>query len=285
VGALLCAEIIKDQTFAVSVSRQLKKETDKVIQFMDKLDRQPMDFEAYQEFWNRIMMYYYPHIQIKYVVDYLEPNILKELLPVFEEARVYAEPVFKRTEEFLITTAQHVAQINNWQTRMVLSLRQDEMEHVLQNGKLPPREEVEKRYCHAVIVSDKDGQDLLVENEAETIEKRLIKTNTNGMLKGSIAYIGKAKGTVRIILDPLQAEHFQEGDILVTGMTRPEYLPILKKAAAFVTDAGGILSHAAIVARELRKPCIIGTQHATKVFKDGDFVEVDADKGIIRLLL
>ena len=67
-------------------------------------------------------------------------------------------------------------------------------------------------------------------------------------------------------------------------MTRPEFLPLMKKAAAFVTDAGGLLSHAAIVARELKKPCIIATETATKVFKDGDLIEVDADKGVVRVL-
>ena len=57
---------------------------------------------------------------------------------------------------------------------------------------------------------------------------------------------------------------------------------LMKKAAAFVTDGGGILCHAAIMARELKKPCVIGTKIATQVLKDGDLVEVDADKGIVR---
>jgi pyruvate,water dikinase len=65
-------------------------------------------------------------------------------------------------------------------------------------------------------------------------------------------------------------------------MTDPHYLPIMKKAAAFVTDEGGLLCHAAIVARELKKPCVISTKVATKIFKDGDLVEVDANRGIIR---
>ena len=72
------------------------------------------------------------------------------------------------------------------------------------------------------------------------------------------------------------------GDILVATMTFPNYVPAMEKAAAFVTDEGGILCHAAIIAREMRKPCIIGTKIATKVFKDGDKVEVDATKGIVR---
>jgi len=73
-----------------------------------------------------------------------------------------------------------------------------------------------------------------------------------------------------------------EGDILVTSMTRPEYVPLMWKSSAIVTDEGGITCHAAIVSREMGKPCIIGTNIATKVFKDGDLVEVDADKGIVR---
>ena len=65
-------------------------------------------------------------------------------------------------------------------------------------------------------------------------------------------------------------------------MTTPDFVPAMEKAAAIVTDRGGILCHAAIVSREMSKPCIIGTKIATKVLKDGDLVEVDADKGVVR---
>ena len=65
-------------------------------------------------------------------------------------------------------------------------------------------------------------------------------------------------------------------------MTQPSYLAAIKKSAAYITDEGGITCHAAIVSRELKIPCIIGTKYATQVFKDGDLVEVDADNGIVR---
>jgi len=67
-------------------------------------------------------------------------------------------------------------------------------------------------------------------------------------------------------------------------MTDPRYVFAMKKAGAIVTDEGGITCHAAIVARELKKPCIIGTKIATKVLKGGDLVEVDAERGIVRIL-
>jgi phosphohistidine swiveling domain-containing protein len=101
-------------------------------------------------------------------------------------------------------------------------------------------------------------------------------------IKGQVACAGKAQGTVRILMKHTEVASFPDGAILVSSMTVPTFLPAMKKAAAFVTDEGGITCHAAIVAREMKKPCIIGTKIATKVFKNGDRVEVDADKGIVR---
>jgi phosphohistidine swiveling domain-containing protein len=101
-------------------------------------------------------------------------------------------------------------------------------------------------------------------------------------IKGTVAFRGKATGRVRIIRKVEEASRIEEGDILVTGMTDPRYLPAMRKAVGIVTDEGGITCHAAIVARELKVPCVIGTRNATRVLKDGDLVEVDADKGTVR---
>ena len=74
------------------------------------------------------------------------------------------------------------------------------------------------------------------------------------------------------------------GDILVTDMTDPDWEPIMKIAGGIVTNRGGRTCHAAIVAREMKKPCIVGTKIATQVLSDGDFVQVDAFKGIINII-
>ena len=103
-------------------------------------------------------------------------------------------------------------------------------------------------------------------------------------IKGSIACAGKSQGMVKIVLSNADFEKVEAGDIIVSSMTTPDYLPVLKKAAAIVTDEGGITCHAAIVSREMKKPCIIGTKIATKVLHDGDLVEVDADKGIVKII-
>ncbi len=105
------------------------------------------------------------------------------------------------------------------------------------------------------------------------------------ILKGQTGSPGKITGTVKVIRDMKEAAgKFFEGDILVTGMTRPEFVPLMKKAAAIITDEGGVTSHAAIVAREMKKPCIIGTKIATQILKDGDRVEVDAEKEAVKIL-
>lgn len=108
--------------------------------------------------------------------------------------------------------------------------------------------------------------------------------NRTASLHGTRASGGIVRGRAVILLDPRDSSKVKRDDILITMMTTPEYVQAMKRAAAFVTDEGGLTSHAAIVARELHKPCIVGTKHATKVFKDGDRVEVDADKGIVKKL-
>lgn len=115
--------------------------------------------------------------------------------------------------------------------------------------------------------------------------EELVKRNTK-QVKGIIASTtdNLVKGKVKIIYDPFKVRGFKNGDVLVAPMTTPEYVFLMKKASAIITDAGGLTSHAAIVSRELRKPCIVGTKTATKVFKDGDMVEVDANKGTVRKL-
>jgi phosphohistidine swiveling domain-containing protein len=103
-------------------------------------------------------------------------------------------------------------------------------------------------------------------------------------LSGTCACVGKAKGRVRIINLPEEMGKMNEGDIMVSHTTFPSLVPAMKKASAIVTDDGGITCHAAIVAREMKKPCIVGAKAATQVLKDGYLVEVDAEKGTVKTL-
>jgi len=108
-------------------------------------------------------------------------------------------------------------------------------------------------------------------------------------VSGSTAFPGVVQGRVVVIEWGAEdfeekLQNFPEGAILVAGQTRPMLVPAIKKASAIVTDEGGITSHAAIVAREFEKPCVIGTRSATEFFKDGDLVEVDATSGVVKVV-
>lgn len=103
-------------------------------------------------------------------------------------------------------------------------------------------------------------------------------------IEGTTANSGRVIGTVVVCKSVKDLIKVKKGDILVTSMTRPEYLSGIKKAAALVTDEGGITCHAAIVSRELNLPCIIGTKIATKALQTGDLVEVNANHGVVKLL-
>ena len=101
---------------------------------------------------------------------------------------------------------------------------------------------------------------------------------------GTVACPGKVRGKVKIIKSMSEAKNFPMGMVLVTPMTTPELVPAAKRASAIVTDEGGLTCHAAIISRELGKPCIVGTKVATRVLHNGDEVEVDAYNGIVKLL-
>ncbi len=117
-------------------------------------------------------------------------------------------------------------------------------------------------------------------------EKKELKNQTKMGIKGDIANPGKAVGKIVIVpmMDAKEAAHIKmnKGDILVAQSTNPDLISLCTKAGAIVANQGGMLSHAAIISRELNIPCIVGTTSATKIFKDGDLVEVDAFQGIIR---
>jgi len=118
----------------------------------------------------------------------------------------------------------------------------------------------------------------------DELEGRLKGLEKGEIIPGSVASRGYARGIAKVVLNKEDFGKLQEGEILVTGMTRPEFLPIIRKSAAIVTNEGGITCHAAIVSRELNKPCIIGTKNATQVIHDGDLIEVRANHGTVRIL-
>lgn len=137
-----------------------------------------------------------------------------------------------------------------------------------------------------LIEHDRNKVIIIPKSKIKSVISKIDKIRNNNIkiksIKGNVAYPGKITGKVRLIKLVKDINQLKKGEVLVASMTDPRYLPAIKRASAIVTDEGGITCHAAIVARELKKPCIIGTKIATQVLRDGDKIEVDASKGIVK---
>ena len=155
------------------------------------------------------------------------------------------------------------------------------------SGKRIDRAEIEKRKKFFTELITKERVRIYTGQAAFRFLKREgfkeFKVNRIESLNGFCAYPGKITGQAVIIR---KKNDFDEkkaaGRILISPRTVIEYNPYFKQVKAIITDMGGINCHAAITAREYKKPCIVGTKYATQIFKDGDKVEVDADQGIVR---
>ena len=172
----------------------------------------------------------------------------------------------------------------------MFSLREKEIIEALQRKRAYSslKQIAAKRYKdHAFILDGKDAR-ILIGRELEEYrsaqeEEQEILTNIRE-IKGQVASSGVASGKIHILLTDEDVTSFKRGEILVSVATNPTFMPAMEKAAAIITDEGGLLSHAAVVSRELHVPCIVGTKLATRILKDNDLVEVDASKGIITIL-
>lgn len=144
------------------------------------------------------------------------------------------------------------------------------------------------RQQYSLFVCDRGRTNYFTGARARAVRKMMIFTKTESVednaqtLAGQIGFSGQVTGYVKVINTRQEMVKMHKGNVLISHMTNPDIVPAMKLAAAIVTDLGGITCHAAIVARELKVPCVIGTKFATKVFKDGDKVEVDATKGVVR---
>ncbi|MDD5489097.1 MAG: PEP-utilizing enzyme [Candidatus Moranbacteria bacterium] len=158
----------------------------------------------------------------------------------------------------------------------------------IKSGNLPRREMLKKRFDSFFL--DSENHKMLWSSKTfrgkypHYVLAGKDDINFGGVLKGIAASKGSAIGPTRIVRLNREVNKIKKGDMVVASMTTPVLVPGLKKSVGIVTDEGGILCHAGVIARELGIPCVIGTKIATKVLKDGDLVEVDADKGLINIL-
>ncbi|HEY0010698.1 MAG TPA: PEP/pyruvate-binding domain-containing protein [Candidatus Paceibacterota bacterium] len=223
-----------------------------------------------------------PLILVAIEVPEHEAAIDKEIIDACFKIRSENEDVYKVGFDFQKKLLNQL-ETEDGLAENVLSLTTvNEFDRYLSTGALPT--DLVNRNAFALIEHGTGG--IIVhkdESKLTELDRQATVTDTSE-LKGNTAYGGRATGRVRIIKLVKDMDQLQEGEVLVASMTDPRYVPAMKKAAAIVTDEGGVTSHAAIVARELKKPCIIGTKVATQVLRNGDDVDVDADSGVIRIV-
>jgi phosphohistidine swiveling domain-containing protein len=227
------------------------------------------------------------HIQAKTkLIKEIElPQDIQTLLEITDDFNAWQDERKKGTfwaTHYFSLFIEEIAQRTKYSLDQLKYAFPPEMAEILEESIEPT--ELDKRISYCMILWTLDNYDVIT--DVPLIEK-LDKIGTGESetvheLVGFTASRGNATGRVRILESAEEIGKIEEGDVLIAVMTRPDYLPAMQKAAAFVTDEGGITCHAAIIAREMKKPCIIGTKIATKTFKDGDMVEVDADNGIVR---
>lgn len=160
----------------------------------------------------------------------------------------------------------------------------EELEKIVKTNKFD-KNLIKKRAKLSICILDEKGIEIL-SIESESYWRKVLNNS-----KKDIDYIGeiacskgKIKGTVSIVHNVSDMKKFKQGHILVSSRTYPDLLPVMKKASAIVSELGGLLSHASIVARELDIPCLVGVRNIATKLKDGDIIEVDTDKGFVKVI-
>jgi len=189
------------------------------------------------------------------------------------------EPWLKELDAFIA----YIGRTYHLSPKQALMLRREEITGILRGEQEPPLDELNRREHGCVLLPSRRGAiwRCYYGKRFDYWHKQLEQPRKNN-ITGTTVFPGKVRGRVRIHLSWTKIIKPTPGSILVTGMTNPQLLPYLKRVASIVTDEGGLTCHAAIISRELKIPCIVGTGNATKLLKDGDLVEVDANKGIVR---
>jgi phosphoenolpyruvate synthase/pyruvate phosphate dikinase len=256
---------------------------------IDKSDNFSAEFiQSFVTYWGEFVAYQlFVHRMIDYLTDSSEEQMLGQK---FAELRTKYEKLFGFFEKTFSTLCGKVALQKKFKDYASLKLlTSKEFVDFIESGELPGgmADRIEQTVISVIpkleLFTDQDarGISLAIKVNQEKVAADLNKD----FIKGMVAFgAGKITGMVQVITDYNRLSELQEGIILVTPSTLPKHEPDYHRAKAIITDEGGRLSHVAIYCREFKKPGLVGTKIATKVLKDGDKVEVDLEKGIVKIL-
>ena len=211
------------------------------------------------------------------------------LLDEFCYFQDYRKAINMQADGYLDLFCKEVARRKKIKYSILRSAIPSQIEALLK-GKSVQADTIKKQGEHCVIIFNNQNNNAEIYRglEAATKEREILGQEVHFQeiteFEGSCANSGRVSGIVRKLLSPKDINEMQPGEILVSTMTTPDFVPAMRKAAAIITDEGGITCHAAIVSRELGIPCVIGTKIATKVLRNGDKVEVKANHGLVYII-
>lgn len=264
-------KFFKDIKLAKKTANTLIRMSDEINEFIKK-NKKPEKFlkkkdylvDLYRDFFAYHQAVYWPSEYLLKNKNEKNGKKIDKIIKILDKAYKYNETVVPNVENYFIKLG-------------IADLSFEEL------GKI--KRAPKKR--SAILLDNKS--EILSYSEAIKIDKAIRRDYEKfikevKIIKGLPASPGNAIGRVRLVKDLAKLKNCKKGDVLVTTQTRPQYNAFIKNVSAIVTDEGGLLCHASMLAREFNIPCVVGTRVATVKLKDGDLVEVDAERGIIKIL-
>jgi len=234
-----------------------------------------LNLNQLRDFTSKIRIFWVWLDCLWWMIEYCDKNKLEmvDLMGVRKETEYFMPGLSAVLRKSIVNIYPKLSKYKN-----VLLLREVISESI------PSAEELKKRLVGCVYA---EGRVFLsIDDFKKSFSVRIDESipEKSGELYGQTAYAGKVRGIARIISGRKDMAKFNFGEIIVSSTTTPDYLPIMKKSGAIISEHGGAICHAAITSRELKIPCVVGVKFATKVIQDGDMVEVDADNGVVRII-
>lgn len=204
---------------------------------------------------------------------------LIDLAREFIYLQTYRFDVFSIAHYHIYLLLEEIGKRFDLKVKELVYLTGDEIINLLRGKTTVDKEEVNQRISSYALIKEGNKYTLLSGNKVKRVVQKVVKAIT---VRGTVASQGRATGKAKLVTEVEDITKVNKGDIIISPMTYPKLMPAIIRAAGIITDFGGILCHAAIISREFGIPCIVGTKKATKVFKDGDLVELDAYSGVAR---
>lgn len=285
----------KDKNYFIKVNNIILDHLNKAGIAADLINRKLVNKKLKPEELVQILSIFYKHYRDLYSIyrfstlfdSLYHGRYREELIGEFIKTKDQCGRFFSQTDKVVLGKIRdRLSKLLNIDPRLFLSLNFQEVVDSIYNKKsVVGKNELQKRYNFNIILATNNNVELIMKDQAEWLDNNLVLSKDNlpaNEIKGQVAYKGKVRGIVKLVFLTSDFKVNKKNLILVTPMTTINHMPYLKNFLAIVTDEGGLTCHAAIVAREFKKPCVVGTKVATQVLKDGDIIEVDAIKGVVK---